>query len=66
MFENHDITRFERTKNKWDGRGEQIIAMIVFRFEATASNFDESNHDSLERAYFETGDRRLIILKHYK
>ena len=47
VFKNYDITRSERTKNIGNSCGDQIIAMIVLRFEAAASNFDEFNHSSV-------------------
>ena len=36
VFKNYDISRFERTKDEGNGCGDQIIAMIVLRFEAAA------------------------------
>ena len=47
VFKNYDIARFERTNDKGDGCGDQIIAMIVLRFQAAASYFDEFNHSSV-------------------
>jgi hypothetical protein len=49
VFKNYDITRSDQTKDQGNGCRYQIIAMIVLRFEAAASNFDEFNHDSLGR-----------------
>jgi hypothetical protein len=60
VFKNHDITRLKRTKDNGYGSGDQIIAMIVLRFEAAASNFDEFDHDWLERKFrIEHVDHRL-------
>ena len=58
MLKNHNIPRSERTEDKGDGCGDQIITMIVLRFEAAASNFNEFNHDSLEIPRDETRDHR--------
>jgi len=60
VLKNHDIPRSERTKDKGNGCRYQIIAMIVLRFEAAARNFDEFDHDCLERKlHIEPVDRRL-------
>ena len=59
VLKKHDVTRLEWSKDKGDSCGDQIIAMIVIRFEAAASNFDEFDHDSFELAYVENVDHRL-------
>ena len=60
VFKYYDITRSERTKDKGNSCGDQVIAMIVLRFEAAASNFDEFDHDWLERKFrIEPVDHRL-------
>lgn len=47
VFKNYDISRSERMKDEGNGCGDQIITMIVLRFEAAACYFDEFDHSSV-------------------